>query len=405
MEVRVYWSILHRMIFWELARVFLLALAALTGMLVMGGVVAEATQRGLGPIELLEAIPLLIPSTLPYTLPATTLFATCVVYGRLAHDNEILALKAAGIHLWHVVWPAVLLGVLASGGTIFLSLDLIPTTHHELRTRFIRDVDKVLYNMLKRDGRIRHDKLNYTIHVQRVQGDKLLEALFMHRRNPKDAHFDSIAWAHEATLHTDLAHNQLLVHMSHCYITSDSGDGRAYVEDKIWEMALPPDIFDAIKKSSARAMTWFEILDEMDKLEGDRQRLVDETAAHEAVMKLGKAPAEWEEHVMHSRNNIRKIDTQLRFLVTELHMRPALALGCLCFVLVGCPVGIWFSRSDYLSAFITCFLPIVILYYPLILCGINLCKLGRLNPWLGLWSANALMAVIALGLFRKLLRN
>src|SRR5437764_13866172 len=121
----LYWSILHRMIFWELARVFFLALVALTGMLVLGGVVAEASQRGLGPLQLLMAIPLLIPSTLPYTLPATTLFATCVVYGRLSHDNEILAIKAAGIHLWHVIWPAVLLGVLTSGITVGLSLDVI----------------------------------------------------------------------------------------------------------------------------------------------------------------------------------------------------------------------------------------------------------------------------------------
>ncbi len=86
-------------------------------------------------------------------------------------------------------------------------------------------------------------------------------------------------------------------------------------------------------------------------------------------------------------------------------MRPALALGCLFFVFVGCPVGIWFSRSDYLSAFITCFLPIVVLYYPLMLCGINLSKLGKINPWIGVWCADLLMAVIALGLFRKLLRN
>src|SRR6476620_7398212 len=133
------------MIFWELLRVFFFALLALTGMLVMGGVVAEATQRGLGPGQLLMAIPLLIPSTLPYTLPTTTLFATCVVFGRLANDNEILALKAAGIHLSHVIWPAVLLGILASAATLFLYLDVIPTTHHELRTRLISDVEDYLY--------------------------------------------------------------------------------------------------------------------------------------------------------------------------------------------------------------------------------------------------------------------
>ena len=86
-------------------------------------------------------------------------------------------------------------------------------------------------------------------------------------------------------------------------------------------------------------------------------------------------------------------------------MRPALALGCLCFVLVGCPVGIWFSRSDYLSTFITCFLPIVVIYYPLLLCGINLGKTGKFDPIVAIWSANAVMAIIALWLFRRLLKN
>ena len=78
--------------------------------------------------------------------------------------------------------------------------------------------------------------------------------------------------------------------------------------------------------------------------------------------------------------------------------RPALAIGCLCFVLVGCPVGIWISRSDYLSAFITCFLPIVVFYYPLLLCGISLSKTGRVEPVLALWTPNLLMAVIAIPL-------
>jgi lipopolysaccharide export system permease protein len=403
-EARVYWSILHRMIFWELARVFLLALVALTGMLVMGGVVAEASQRGLGPMQLLLAIPLLIPSTLPYTLPATTLFATCVVYGRLAHDNEILALKAAGIHLWHVVWPAIFLGLAAGSVTFLLSLDVIPTTHHELRTRFLRDVDEFLYNTLKREGCIRNAKMPYTIYCQRVQSKTLLDALFM-RRDLKDQHYDVIAWAHEAVLRTDLPHNQLVVTMRHCYISSDNGEDGGYFKERDWEMPLPPDFMDRAKKSSARAMTWWEILDEMGKLDDKIQLHVEDIATHEAVLNIGGGEEDFEKHVKDLRNQVRHIESQLLFLVTELHMRPALALGCLCFVLVGCPVGIWFSRSDYLSAFITCFLPIVLVYYPLMLCGINLARLGRVNPWLGLWSADVLMGAIALGLFRRLLRN
>src|SRR5437879_11888333 len=112
------------MIFWELVRVFFLALVALTGMLVMGGVVAEATQHGLGPVQLLMAIPLLIPSTLPYTLPATTLFATCVVYGRLGHDNEILGIKASGMHLLHDISLSVLICLVARRVHVAMYMDL-----------------------------------------------------------------------------------------------------------------------------------------------------------------------------------------------------------------------------------------------------------------------------------------
>src|SRR6516162_7638389 len=96
-------TIISRMIFWELVKVFLMALVAITGILLVAGIIAEATQQGLGPKQILSAIPLLIPSTLPYTIPATTLFAVCVVYGRLSADNEILAIRSAGVNLYHVV--------------------------------------------------------------------------------------------------------------------------------------------------------------------------------------------------------------------------------------------------------------------------------------------------------------
>src|SRR5207253_10489248 len=96
---------------------------------------------------------------------------------------------------------------------------------------------------------------------------------------------------------------------------------------------------------------------------------------------------------------------ELYSLDAEIQMRPALALGCFCFVLVGCPVGIWFSRSDYLSAFITCFLPNVFMYYPLYLCGTNLAKQGKVPLLAGIWAANALIALIGFGLFKRLMRN
>ena len=68
------------------------------------------------------------------------------------------------------------------------------------------------------------------------------------------------------------------------------------------------------------------------------------------------------------------------------------------FVFLGAPVGIRFAKRDFLSAFITCFLPIILLYYPLTLLGINLGKEGQLNPALALALGNLLLGLLA-GLF------
>jgi lipopolysaccharide export system permease protein len=406
-EAIVGWSILHRMIFLELLRVFLLSLLTLTGLLLMAGIVAEASQRGLPPNQVLSVIPLLIPSTLPYTIPATTLFAVCIVYGRLSADNEVLALKAAGVNMLHVIWPAVLLGLIASGTTFAMYMDTIPSTHHALRTRFLEDVEEFLYTVLKREGCIRHSKLNYEIHVKRVEDRKLIDVQFM-RRDPRGKGFDIIARAREAELIVDKKNNQILVHMKHCYINSESGrepnPNVAYARDRYWPMDLPEE-FKKPTKGSGREMTWLELFDHLERLQQERDKFSADLLAHQAVINQGTAPPHFQEHVRQLAYYHKVRGEQIRSIETEFQMRPALSLGCLCFVLIGCPVGIWFSRADYLSAFITCFLPIVLIYYPLLLCGINLAKAGAVDPVVALWSANGLMAVIALFLFRRLMRN
>ena len=166
----MFWSILHRMILWELTKVFVLSLVGITGILLMAGIIAEASQQGLSPMQVLEIIPFLIPSTLPYTIPATTLFATCVVYGRLAHDNEILAIRAAGINVLKVVWPAVMLGLVMSTCTMALYYRVIPYTHRLMRTMFLKDIEEGLYALLNRDKQINYANLDYAIFVRRVEG-------------------------------------------------------------------------------------------------------------------------------------------------------------------------------------------------------------------------------------------
>jgi lipopolysaccharide export system permease protein len=394
-------SILHRMILWELIKVFALSLLGITGILLMAGIIAEASQQGLGPMQILTIIPLLVPSTLPYTIPATTLFAACVVYGRLSADNEILAIKSAGVNILKVVWPGVLLGLVMSCATMGLYYRIIPYTHHLMRTIFLKDVQELMYALLRKEKKIDQTRLEYALFVQRVQGDKLINPIFKHRS--KKGGFDSVLAAREAVLQVDQAHKQVLVHLR--TVVPWTPDGAAgMVNEQLQAVPMPEDLVPRGPRKP-RDMSWREMLERRRELTDEIDQANTEVGLLAAQGVVTEGPQGLPRHLKNLREKVADREFNIRSLDVEMQMRPSLAFGCLFFVLVGCPVGIWLSKSDYLSAFITCFLPIVVIYYPLLLCGSNFAKEGKLHAIIDVWAANGAMGVIALILFRRLLRN
>ena len=150
-------------------------------------------------------------------------------------------------------------------------------------------------------------------------------------------------------------------------------------------------------------MTWEELVSREAELEEEIEHWRVLVAKMEA--RAGGGGREQGKHLLNLKDKLRQTVKQRRLHYVERLMRLALSAGCLCFVLVGCPIGIWLSRSDYLSSFITCFLPIVLAYYPVMLCVTNLAKDGRFEPALIIWVADALVAAFGLGLFWRLLKN
>src|SRR5262245_3398369 len=245
------------MILVELCKVFTLSLIGLTGLILLAGVIAEAMKSGLGPTQILIAVPLLLPSLLPYTVPTTTLFTTCIVYGRLSADNEILALKAAGAHIIHVVWPALVLGIGTTIITLCFFVDLIPHTGWLLRARAVGDVEELLYTVLAHDGFINNPRINWEIHVKSIEGRKLRDVIF--KRRAADGRFDTVAVAKEPELRVDLAHNKILVEMRQCQVLQ--GENVGYDDGRIWPVEIPSDFNGNTAKVRPMDMTWTELID------------------------------------------------------------------------------------------------------------------------------------------------
>ncbi len=412
----MYASTLNRMIFWELLRVFLLALTGLTSLFVIAGLVQQASQMGLSPQQVIMAIPLFVPSTLPYTIPATTLFASCVVYGRLAHDNEVVAIRAAGVHLFQILKPAIALGLFTTACTGSLYYNVIPRTQQMLQQQILEDPEEVLYNALRRDRCIRPGgSFEYVLFVKDVQGRRLIDVVLKKRvkvKNPETGvesfiGYDFVARAREARLRVDLEAGTL-------YIDSD----RLFIYDpKIrgvtpWTGPYPvklPDNFSGKDiKTRTMSLTWEDLGPRLGELDAERQLIEDRRADTLRVAERTQDPAQQQVLKLQDRHYQSQLDLAARIrrgVEAEFYMRPALAFGCFVFALVGCPVGIWANRSDYLSTFVICFLPAVFFYYPLLLAGSNMGKNGKLPLGLGIWLANIVTGIMGIALTWRMLRR
>jgi lipopolysaccharide export system permease protein len=272
-----------------------------------------------------------------------------------------------------------------------------------MRAQFLQDIEEVLYTMLKQDRCVNHPRLNYAIWVRQVQGRRLVDAIF--KRRDIKGNYDLVAVAREAELRVDAKKGKLIMHMRHGECVTLKDGLHAYFEDRFWEVQLEDNTFDIEKMRKAREMTWPQLFERRREIVREIDDVSAEHATATSMLLLNRPPDSLPQHV---ENLSQKRNSKKRELLTidfEAQMRAVISAGCFCFVLVGCPVGIWFSKSDYLSAFVTCFLPIVFLYYPLMLCGINVARGGHIFIPLAMWPCNLLMALISMVLLRRLLRN
>lgn len=407
-------SILNRLIFWELVKVFLMALTTLTGLLVTAGLIQEAARMGLSLEQVIKAIPLFIPNTLPYTIPATTLFASCVVYGRLAHDNEVVAIKGAGVHLFTILKPALLLGTLTTLVTAALYHTVIPRSQQVLYQKLLEDPEELLYNMLRRDRCLRHPTLSYVIYVKDVQGRRLIDVVLKRRakvKNPNTGEeslfgYDFVARAREATLRVDPADGKLYLDPDRFVIYDENTSGTT-ASTGPFEMDLPEGL-NGRDRVRISAMTWDDL---PVRLAGLQQELNAKEQQREQNRRDAEAQSNPDLRLLFTHHD-RGLEIQsngikrtIRNTQAEFYLRPALACGCLLFALLGCPVGIWANRADYLSTFVICFLPALFIYYPLLLAGSGMGKDGKLPLGLGCWVANIAIGVAAVVLNVRLLRR
>jgi lipopolysaccharide export LptBFGC system permease protein LptF len=143
---------LHRYIFREVIKVFILATVALTLMMSLGSILRPVQEFGVGPGQVVRLMIYFLPVTLTFVLPMAALFATTLVYGRLANDNELDACKASGISVMSLVYPGFMLAVIVATANLLLSFYIMPAFIHLAENSLKNDARQILFRNIQRKG-------------------------------------------------------------------------------------------------------------------------------------------------------------------------------------------------------------------------------------------------------------
>ena len=94
----------------------------------------DLVGKGLSIWVILEFLGWGSATTLPYTMPLSTLLASIMTFGNFGEHNELLSMKAAGISLQRALYPLVYVAIAISISAFFVSNNLIPLAYNKIYT-------------------------------------------------------------------------------------------------------------------------------------------------------------------------------------------------------------------------------------------------------------------------------
>ena len=92
----------------------------------------ELVGKGLGIAVIAEFMGWGACTILPMVLPLSTLLASIMTMGGLGENNELLAMKAAGISLGRTMLPLMIVSLLIAGGAFLISNEVIPVAYEHI---------------------------------------------------------------------------------------------------------------------------------------------------------------------------------------------------------------------------------------------------------------------------------
>ncbi|MBN2318046.1 MAG: LPS export ABC transporter permease LptG [Acidobacteria bacterium] len=369
---------IDKLIFRAVIPPFLIALSILTFLVFVIKISNNITYSASFDIILVISAAIM-PTILIFSLPLSYLIGILIGIGGLNGESQITAIRACGVPVRRLLRPLCLLGVIVGLATAVLSVETLPKANIKIRD-MRNELSLSLVPSELRPRVLNEDLSNMVFYIEDLTPDRKSWSNVFVADNTDPSEPRTILAKNGALIITDTAKQRLQLHLKNG--TSYSLDPQNPGDEKIF-----------------RFFSSYDITIEMNDLSGS-------VPAPNASEEMNDKPVKAEEMdtlELWRRTHDTEPAGKTEALV-ELNQRFSLPFSVFPFVLLGLSLAVSAKKGGRTSGFALS-LVIVLLFYVLFINGIRLASIEKINPWIGLWTANIILGFIGIFLLIKAERS
>ena len=421
---------------------FLLSVAVITTVLFLQFLIRAVDRllgKGLDALTIFEYLYLNLAWIIALSVPMSLLISSVMTFGRMAQQNEITALKSAGVNLYNIIKPALWFGAMVATALCFFNNFILPEMNYNARL-LARDIYKKKPELSIEPGYFVDMIPQYTMIVKEMDGKDFKDVKIFSKNQKSE---QTTIYANQGSLSSDgnmitidlqdgeiheidlsdydyyrkirFKTHQIIISMDDLMLNRTSESNRTDREMRVPQMIqeieknkiLINQIYDRIENvkkeigiTNPNANTLEIIENEIELLKEKKANIIKEDRDYNEDVPV--SAFENKDYILSLTNNARQFKNEFTLIENyektnnkfkvEIHKKFTLALACILFTMVGAPLGI-LVRNGGMTIASGLSIAFFLVYYILLIWGEQLADRNLINPGLGSWLPNIILFV------------
>ncbi len=384
--------------------------------------------KGISLLVVLEVFFLSLGWMVALTFPMGTLVATVMAFGRLSGENEITAMKSAGVSIYQILAPPLIVSVFLSFGLVQFNNHVLPDSNHRLASLLV-NIHKKRPALAIKAGMF-NDIQGYTIRVENMDArTSEIEGVVIQKNDRGEGENETIV-ADEGVLRFSEDGDVLTIFLRNGEIHAVDDENRSryhkisFDTHTIRITDIGSELARSEKKTRGdRELSAGDMLErvhvyekEIEALEREkREKIGGHLSEKFEILRWHGPPLPGRERfpalmarknysremrnlgtkIVSKAGKIRDREKQVNRYMVEVHKKYALPGACIVFILVGGPLGIRAHRGG-LGVGVGFSIVFFVIYYLFLIGGEKLADRGHLPPAVAMWAANVLLGLLGI---------